>query len=62
MQNTKPRLITKSKSQSKTQQERKNTITQNKHNKLKTGLVASDASYDIRPGNGANLFWKVRDR
>jgi len=32
---------------------------QNKHNTLKPGLVAS---YDIRPGQGAGLFWKVRDR
>jgi len=30
------------------------TTTQNKHKKLKPGLVAS---YDIRPGNGEGLFW-----
>ena len=30
------------------------TITQNKHEKLKPGLVAS---YDISPGNGEGLFW-----
>jgi len=28
--------------------------TQNKHKKLKPGLVAS---YHIRPGNGEGLFW-----
>jgi len=28
--------------------------TQNKHKKLKLGLVAC---YDIRPGNGEGLFW-----
>jgi len=29
-------------------------ITQNKHNKLNPGSVAS---YDLRPGNGVGLFW-----
>jgi len=33
---------------------KKCTTTQNKHKKLKPGLVAS---YDIRPGNGEGLFW-----
>jgi len=32
----------------------KNTTTQNKCKKLKPGLVAS---YDLRPGNGAGLFY-----
>jgi len=40
-------------------QHAKNTITQNKHNKLKQGLVAS---YDVQPGNGAGWFWKIKDR
>jgi len=31
-------------------------MTQNKHNKLKPGLVAS---HNNRPGNGAGLFQKV---
>jgi len=30
------------------------TTTQNKHEKLQPGLVAS---YDIRPRNGVGLFW-----
>ena len=34
--------------------QKKCTTTQNKHKKLKPGLVAS---YDIRPGNGLGLFW-----
>jgi len=34
--------------------QKKCTTTQNKHKKLKPGLVAS---YDIRPGNGEGLFW-----
>jgi len=34
--------------------EKKCTTTQNKHKKLKPGLVAS---YDIRPENGEGLFW-----
>jgi len=29
-------------------------MTQNKHNKLNPGSVAS---YDLRPGNGVRLFW-----
>jgi len=29
-------------------------ITQNKHNKLNPGSVAS---YDLRPRNGVGLFW-----
>jgi len=29
-------------------------ITQNKHNKLNPGSVAS---YDLRPGNEVGLFW-----
>jgi len=29
-------------------------MTQNKHNKLNPGSVAS---YDLRPGNGVGLFW-----
>jgi len=33
--------------------QKKCTTTQNKHKKLKPGLVAS---YDIRPGNGEGLF------
>ena len=33
------------------------TTTQNKHKKLKPGLVAS---YDIQPGNGEGLFWFQR--
>jgi len=39
-------------------QEHKNTITQNKLKQLKSpGLVTS---YDLRPGNGAGLFWKEK--
>jgi len=34
--------------------QKKCTTTQNKHQKLKPGLVAS---YDIWPGNGEGLFW-----
>jgi len=34
--------------------QKKCTTTQNKHKRLKPGLVVS---YDIRPGNGAGLFW-----
>jgi len=34
--------------------QQKCTTKQNKHRKLKPGLVAS---YDIRPGNGEGLFW-----
>jgi len=37
--------------------QKKCTTTQNKHKKLKPGLVAS---YDIRPGNGEGLFWFQR--
>jgi len=36
---------------------KKCTTTQNKHKKLKPGLVAF---YDIRPGNGAGLFSKEK--
>jgi len=39
-------------------QEHKNTITKNKLKQLKSpGLVTS---YDLRPGNGAGLFWKEK--
>jgi len=34
-------------------------MTQNKHNKLKPGFVAD---YDVQPGNGVGLFWKITDR
>jgi len=34
--------------------QKKCTTTQNKHRKLKPGLVAA---YDIRPGNGDGIFW-----
>jgi len=37
--------------------QKKCTTTQNKHKKLKPGLVAS---YDIRPGNREGLFWFQR--
>jgi len=37
--------------------QKKCTTTQNKHKKLKPGLVAF---YDIRPGNGAGLFSKEK--
>jgi len=37
-----------------TNQKKASTTTQNKHKKLKPGLVAS---YDIWPGNGEGLFW-----
>jgi len=37
--------------------QKKCTTTQNKHKKLKPGLVAF---YDIRPGNGAGLFTKEK--
>jgi len=39
------------------QQAKKCTTTQNKHKKLKPGLVAV---YDIWPGNGAGLFSKEK--
>jgi len=39
--------------------QKKCTTTQNKHEKLKPGLVAF---YDIRPGNGAGLFSKEKIR
>jgi len=32
----------------------KRNVLQNKHENLKTGLVAS---YNIQPGNGVGLFW-----
>jgi len=38
-------------------QPKKCTTTQNKHTKLKPGLVAF---YDIRPGNGVGLFSKEK--
>jgi len=34
--------------------QKKRTTTQNKHKKLKPGLVTF---YDIQPGNGEGLFW-----
>jgi len=34
--------------------QKKCTTTQDKHKKLKPGLVAS---YDVWPGNGEGLFW-----
>ena len=37
--------------------QKKCTTTQNKHKKLKPGLLAF---YDIRAGNGAGLFWKEK--
>jgi len=37
--------------------QKKCTATQNKHTKLKPGLVAS---YEIQPGNGVDLFWFQR--
>jgi len=37
--------------------QKKYTTTQNKHKKVKPGLVAS---YDIWPGNGQDLFWFQR--
>jgi len=38
-------------------QEQKNTITQKNLNNLSPGLVAS---YDLRSGNGVDLFWKEK--